>query len=151
MTGSQLTVPGLLEKLAARQVAADAEITDLRDQIDKLTNALAAAEHERTRWASARETVLALATEEQPEPAVLTRTPVTPAYPQIIDAFTQADGPLRAKQACQVLGAETDTRHVEGMRSKLKKLVTRGILTEPEAGVFALAPQRPPSAQANIT
>jgi hypothetical protein len=41
VTSTQLTVPGLLEKLADRQTAADAEITDLREQIDKLTDALA--------------------------------------------------------------------------------------------------------------
>lgn len=139
MTTSQLTVPGLLEKLAARQAAAEAKITRLREQIDKLTDALAAAEHERARWTNARETVLALAGEEQLEPATLTRSPVTPAYPLIIGVFNQADGALRVKQVCQALGAETDARHIEGMRPKLKKLVARGILTEPEPGIFALA------------
>lgn len=134
-----LTVPGLLDKLAARQAAAEAAITDLREQIGKLTDALATAEHERDRWASARESVLALAGEEQPDPAALTRIPVTPAYPQIISVFTSGTGPLRAKEVCQVLDAGTDPRHVEGMRSKLKKLVARGILTEPEPGLFTLA------------
>ena len=43
------------------------------------------------------------------------------------------------KEACRTLGIGTDVRHVEGLRSKLKKLVARGILTEPEAGLFALA------------
>jgi hypothetical protein len=83
--------------------------------------------------------VLALAAEDQPDPTVLTHTPVTPAYPQIIEAFTHATGPLRAKEACRALGTDTDARHVEGMRSKLKKLVARGILAEPEAGRFTLA------------
>jgi hypothetical protein len=32
--------------------------------------------------------------------------------------------------ACQVLGTGTDPRHVEGLRSKLKKLVARNLLTE---------------------
>ena len=138
MTNSQFTVPGLLDKLAARQAAAQAEITHLNEQIGKLTDALAQAERERDRWAGARETVLALAAEEQPDPAVLTHVPVTPGYPQIIAAFTGA-GPLRAKELCQALGIGTDPRHVEGMRSKLKKLVARGILTEPEAGLFTPA------------
>lgn len=102
----------------------------------KLTGELAAAERERDRWASTRETILALAGEHQPEPAAVTRMPVTPAYPQIIEAFTRASGPLRAKDACRALDIDTDARHVEGMRSKLKKLVARGVLTELEAGVF---------------
>jgi hypothetical protein len=134
-----LTIPGLLDKLAARQAAAEAEIADLREQIGKLTDALAGAERERDRWACTRETVLALTAEEHPEPATLTRTSVTPAYPQIIAVFTGGAGPLRAKEICRALGSNTDPRHVEGLRSKLKKLVARGILTEPEAGLFALA------------
>ncbi len=110
----------------------------LREQLGKLTDALAAAERERDRWAEAHETVPALANEERPDPVALTRAPVTPAYPQIIAAFTGA-GPLRAKEVCRVTGTGTDSRHVEGMRSELKKLVARGILAEPEAGVFVLA------------
>ena len=46
---------------------------------------------------------------------------------------------LRAKEICRALGNGTDARHVEGMRSKLKKLVARGILDEPEAGLLDLA------------
>ena len=135
----QLTVPGLLDKLAARQAAAEAAISDLREQIGKLTGALAIAERERERWAGARESVLALAAEEQPDLAALTRIPATPAYPQIISVFTGGAGRLRAKEVCRVLDAGTDPRHVEGRRSKLKKLVARGVLAEPEPGLFALA------------
>jgi transposase len=139
MTSGPLTVPGLIDKLTARQAAAETQITHLREQVAKLTDALTAAEYERDRWASARESVLALATEDHPDPAALTRAPVTPAYRQIIATFTDATTPLRAKDACQALGVGTDPRHVEASRSKLKKLVARGILTEPEAGLFTLA------------
>jgi hypothetical protein len=136
VVNGSLTIPDLLEKLASRHAAAEAEIAHLREEVAKLTGELAAAERERDRWASTRETILALAGEHQPEPAVLTRTTATPAYPQIIEAFARAAGPLRAKDACRALGIDTDPRHVEGMRSKLKKLVARGVLTELEAGVF---------------
>ncbi len=34
------------------------------------------------------------------------------------------------------LGLGTEPRHVEGMRSKLKRLVERGILTEPSSGLL---------------
>jgi hypothetical protein len=54
--------------------------------------------------------------------------------------LTDAVTPLCAKEACQGLGIGADPRHVEGSRSKLKKLVARGILTAPAAGVFAIAP-----------
>lgn len=71
----------------------------------------------------------------RPEAGSLARTPVTPAYPQIIAVFTSGAGRLRAREVCQALGSGIDPRHTEGMRSKL---VARGILTEPEAGLFAL-------------
>jgi hypothetical protein len=137
VNATPLTVPSLIDKLAARQAAADTEIAHLREQLAKLTGALAEAERER--WATTRQSVLALAAEHHPDHALLlTRTPVTPAYQQIIAAFTGAPGPLRAKQVCQILRADTDARHVEALRSKLKKLVARDILTEPQPGLFTL-------------
>ena len=114
-------------------------ITQLRDQVAKLTDALAAAERELDWWAGTRETILALAAEHHPDPAVLTHAPVTPACRQIIATLTSATTPLRAKDACQQLGFSTDPRHIEGLHSKLKKLVARGILTGPEAGLFTLS------------
>ncbi len=142
-----LTAAALLDKLAARQAAADAQIAHLREQLAKLTDALAAAEHERDRWAGAHQTVTALIAQEHPDQVVRTRAvdatrPATPGYPQILAAFTAATAPLRAKELCQLLRAGTEPRHVEGMRSKLKKLVTRGILTEPSPGVFTLTNQK---------
>jgi predicted nucleic acid-binding Zn-ribbon protein len=132
-----LTVQALIDKLTARQAAADAEIADLRERMAELTDALVAAERERDRWAGTRETVLALAAEEHPDQAAATR-PVTPAYQQILAAFTTAAGPLRAKELCQALEVGTESRHIEGVRSKLKKLTARGLLTEPSPGMFAL-------------
>jgi hypothetical protein len=79
---------------------------------------------------------LALAGEHDPEPGTLTRAPITPGYTQIIAVFTGGAGRLRAREICQALDIGTDPRHTEGMRSKL---VARGILSEPEAGLFALA------------
>ncbi|MGW0884719.1 transposase [Streptomyces sp. NPDC002671] len=55
-----------------------------------------------------------------------------------------ADG-LRARDVCRALGLGTEPRHTEGMRAKLKCLVNRGILTEPEPepGLFTLTPPAP--------
>jgi hypothetical protein len=145
MTIGPLTVPALIDKLTVRQAAAEAQIAHLREQVAKLADALAVAERERDRWVGARETILALAAEEHPDPVALTRAPVTPAYQQIIAAFTSAATPLRAKEACHMLGTGADSRHVEALRPKLKKLVARGILTEPEAGLFTLANATAPS------
>ncbi|WP_409468505.1 hypothetical protein [Streptomyces sp. HC307] len=146
MSTGALTVAALLDKLTARQAAADAEVADLRERVAKVTDALAAAEHERDRWADARETVMALVAEVHPDQATDAARSATPAYQQILAAFTDAAGPLRAKEICQALEAGTEPRHVEGTRSKLKKLTARGILTEPSPGLFALAPPQAQSA-----
>lgn len=95
----------------------------------------------------AHQSITALIAEEHPAQMVRTRAagavrPATPGYPQILAAFTTATEPLRAKELCQALHAGTEPRHVEGMRSKLKKLVTRGILTEPSPGIFTLTNQK---------
>ncbi len=142
-----LTAAALLDKLAAHQAAADAQIAELRERLATLTDALAAAERERDRWAGAHQSITALIAEEHPDQVVRTRTvgavrPATPGYPQILAAFTATTAPLRAKELCQALHAGTAPRHVEGMRSKLKKLVTRGILTEPSSGIFTLTNQK---------
>ena len=141
MNTGPLTIQALLDKLTARHAAADAEIADLRERLAKLTDALSAAEREHHRWAEARETVLALVAEEHPEQAAAPR-PVTPAYQQTLSAFTAATGPLRAKEVCQATDTGTEARHIEGMRSKLKKLTARGLLTEPSPGLFTLASQK---------
>ncbi|AJT69861.1 hypothetical protein T261_8267 [Streptomyces lydicus] len=35
---------------------------------------------------------------------------------------------------CEILGSGTEPRHTESVRAKLKRLVDRDILTEPEPG-----------------
>ncbi|GAA1948227.1 hypothetical protein GCM10009837_87320 [Streptomyces durmitorensis] len=48
-----------------------------------------------------------------------------------------AGHPLRARDLCGALDLPTIPKNTEGIRSKLKRLVTRGVLTEPEPGLFA--------------
>ncbi len=62
----------------------------------------------------------------------------SPVYQQVLDVFAASDGPLRCKQVCEQLGLGSEARHLEGMRSRLKRLVRRGRLVEPDPGVFAL-------------
>jgi hypothetical protein len=61
------------------------------------------------------------------------------AYRDVWEVLVDAGGPLRAKQLSVALGLGTEPRHVEGMRSKLKRLVRRGWLAEVEPGLFACA------------
>jgi hypothetical protein len=61
------------------------------------------------------------------------------AYRDILTALEAATGPLSAAQVCAHLGTGGEKRHVEGMRSKLKRLCARGWLAETEPGAFTLA------------
>jgi hypothetical protein len=63
--------------------------------------------------------------------------PDHPAYQQILTTFADTGKPLRARDLCQALDLLIVPKNTEGIRSKLKRLVTRGILTEPEPGLFA--------------
>lgn len=64
-----------------------------------------------------------------------------PAYQQILTVFADIRRPMRARDLCQALDLLTVPKNTEGIRSELKRLVARGIFTEPEPGLFA-----PPSA-----
>ncbi len=54
--------------------------------------------------------------------------------------FTTAGTALRAKDICHALGVGTTANDTESLRAKLKRLVARHVLLEPEPGVFTLAP-----------
>jgi hypothetical protein len=58
------------------------------------------------------------------------------AYRDVLEVLADAGRPLRAKQIAAALGLGQEPRHVEGLRSKLKRLVRRGWLTEPAAGLY---------------
>jgi hypothetical protein len=131
----------LLERLAERERAARDQVERLREQIGALTAQLAEAENELSRLEITRETVLALAAEDEAEHAA---DPVlaSPAYRQILAAFEHAEDGLRAKDLCQALDTGLEPKQIEGMRARLKRLVGRSILTEPEPGLFTLHRQR---------
>ncbi|WP_206307051.1 hypothetical protein [Streptomyces sp. F001] len=57
---------------------------------------------------------------------------------QILALFEDGEHGLRAQDFCEALGTGTGNRHVEGARAKVKRLVSRGILTEPEPGLFTM-------------
>lgn len=45
----------------------------------------------------------------------------------------------QAADVCHQLGLGTEAKDTEGVRAKLKRLVKRSVLSEPEAGLFTLA------------
>src|SRR6266498_1973217 len=58
------------------------------------------------------------------------------AYRDVLEVLADAAQPLRARQIAAALGLGEEPRHVEGLRLKLKRLVRRGWLAEPAAGLF---------------
>ncbi|MFB7668891.1 hypothetical protein ACFC1R_34065, partial [Kitasatospora sp. NPDC056138] len=104
---------------------------------------LAAAEDTLKRLEITRETLAELAAEDGIQPP----EPLPPGYREILAAIEKTWDGLRAKDVCRALGLGTEPRHTEGTRAKPKRLVSRGILTEPEPGLFTMpqpTPQIPP-------
>ncbi|MCX5206678.1 hypothetical protein OG897_35405 [Streptomyces sp. NBC_00237] len=124
----------LLAQIDERQAAGREEAARLREQIAQLGEQLAAVEHRLERLEVTRETVLEIA--EDSDSGGL--EPLPSAYRQILALFEDDEHGLRAKDICEALGTGTENRHVEGARAKLKRLVSRGILTEPEPGLFTM-------------
>ncbi len=58
------------------------------------------------------------------------------AYRDVLEVLADAGQPLRARQIAAALGLGEEPRSVEGLRLKLKRLVKRGWLAEPAAGLF---------------
>ncbi|MFI6495362.1 hypothetical protein [Streptomyces sp. NPDC050564] len=123
----------ILAKIEARQELIRDTVERLREQITHLTEQLAAAEDILNRLEITRATILELATEDGAPPP----DPLPPGYREILALFEQAEEGLRAKDVCRALGLGTEPRHTENTRAKLKRLVNRGILAEPEPGLFA--------------
>jgi hypothetical protein len=129
----------LLDKIEARQQLIRETTGHLREQIALLTEQLAAAERTLHRLDITRETMLELAAEDGIEPP----EPLPPGYREVLGAFEQAGHGLRAREICEILGIGTEPRHTESIRAKLKRLVDRDLLAEPEPGLFAPAQPAP--------
>jgi hypothetical protein len=128
----------LLDKIDAREQALACEIEQTQVQIEALTARLGelgeAIEHLRI----TRKTLVSLA--EDPATADPAAPPPVlpghPAYQQILTVFADVGRPLRARDLCEALDLPIISKNTENIRSKLKRLVSRGILVETEPGLF---------------
>ncbi|MEC3919153.1 hypothetical protein [Nocardia sp. CDC160] len=59
-------------------------------------------------------------------------------YQDVLEVLADAGRPLRAGHIAAALGLEVAPAKVEGLRSKLKRLVARGWLDEQTPGLFAI-------------
>ena len=152
-------VPSLMAALDARESACRSRAGELSERIAELSEELSRVEGELSRLQITRETVEAVLADgpravagDADGPArsgsgdvaaaLLAAEAVgdvsvtSPDYQRIIALFATTGSAWRCKEVCVELGLETEARHVEGMRAKLKRLVERGILAETAPGLF---------------
>ncbi len=158
----------LIDELQRREATAREEAEELRGQIGQLAERLAGVEERLSRLVITRETVeevlngsgaeatLATVVPDGAAPSrpghlsavgVLAVPPWRPgveasvlpeAYRDLLEVAEDAGRPLRAGQIAAAAGLSTDKAKVEGLRSKLKRLVERGWLAEAGPGLFTL-------------
>jgi uncharacterized small protein (DUF1192 family) len=129
----------ILGLIAERETTAQHTLGELRQQIAALTAEATRIDAELADLATTRHTLRALAAAEftTDEPTV-----ISSAYQQILAVLGAATTGMRAKDICLALDIEPLPKHVEGARAKLKRLVSRNILTETQPGIFTLAEKR---------
>jgi hypothetical protein len=141
MTGQDPGRP-LLDRIGAREATLAREAEQTRALIDELAAKLRDLDEAIDHLRITRKTLLALADEPQPrtEPAALMAPPPVlpdhPAYQQILAVFADTGRPMRARDLCQAMDMPIVSKNTENIRSKLKRLVSRGILVETEPGLF---------------
>ena len=139
MSGSEAAKP-FLEQIEAREQHLADQAEQTRAQIEHLTARLAGLDTEITELRITRKTLLGIAAglTTEPGPQQPSTTPAVPEHPAYqLTVFADADGPLRCRDLCQALDLPIISKNTEGIRFKLKRLVSRGVLTEPEPGLFA--------------
>ena len=132
----------LLDKIDAREQALAREAGEAQAQIDELTARLRELNEAISDLQVTRKTLIALTGQDEDQPAAEPAGPSPvlpdhPAYQQILDAFADLRRPLRARDLCVALDLPVVSKNTENIRSKLKRLVSRGILAETEPGLFA--------------
>ncbi|MGH3288007.1 MAG: hypothetical protein ACRDPD_25465, partial [Streptosporangiaceae bacterium] len=129
----------LLDRIDAREQALAREAGDVQARIDELTARLGELSQAISDLQVTRKTLLSLAGEDDAQPAAEPAEPLPvlpdhPACQQILTAFADLQRPLRARDLCVALDLPIASKNTENIRSKLKRLVSRGILIETEPG-----------------
>jgi hypothetical protein len=131
----------LLDRIDAREQALAREAGQAQARIDEITARLRELEEAISDLQVTRKTLLSLAGHDDGQPAAEPAGPSPalpghPAYQQILAAFADLRRPLRARDLCVALDLPIAAKNTENIRSKLKRLVSRGILIETEPGLF---------------
>ena len=130
----------LLDRIDAREQALARKAEQAQAAIDEAAARLRELRQEISDLQVTRKTLIALAGQDDEPPAAEAAPapdlPEPPAYRQILDAFAELHRPLRARDLCTALDLPITAKNTEGIRSKLKRLVSRSILVETEPGLF---------------
>ncbi|MFI7618479.1 hypothetical protein ACIBP6_45385 [Nonomuraea terrae] len=101
-----------------------------------MSERLSAAEQIVSRLSVTRETILERTGDlAEAPPAAST---LLPAYRQFLAIVEQAPDGLRVEDICRVLNTGMESKHTESPRAKVERMVARGVLVEPGAGLFTL-------------
>ncbi|QNE73529.1 hypothetical protein F0344_01905 [Streptomyces finlayi] len=130
-------VKDILEHIKVRERELVGQAEQFRARIEELTRQLGEIDAESENLRITRKTLLALSLPSPTADPERPDIPDHPAYQQILTALADAARPMRARDLCQALDLPILPKNTEGIRSKLKRLVSRGILIEPESGLFA--------------
>ena len=128
----------LLARIDAREQALAREAEEAQARINELTARLRDLQQEISDLQVTRKTLLSLAGQDDAPAAPAPLLPDHPACQQIMTAFADLRRPLRARDLCIALDLPIAAKNTENIRSKLKRLVSRGILVETEPGLFTL-------------
>lgn len=136
MIGRELTLGAVLARLEEREgeIAAQTEATQAK--IAELTALLGGYAKAAEEVRITRKTLLEMPDPPLPTPPTVA-LPDHPAYQQIMAVFAAADAPMRARAVCEAMDLKIAPNNINNVRLKLKRLADRGILTEPEQGLFA--------------
>lgn len=126
-------MPTVLAKIADREQELHTAADQLRARIEDLAGQLRELDAELDELAIARKVILALSPDE-----ATPRLPDNPVYQHALTVLGEAAEPLRARDLCRALNMGTEPTQIEGMRDKLKRLVTVGLAIEPEPGLFTM-------------
>jgi hypothetical protein len=130
-------VKAILEHIETRERELADQAGQFRARIEELTRQLGELDAESEDLRITRKTLLTLTPPSPDTGPDRPDIPDHPAYQQILTALADAGRPLRARDLCQALDLPILPKNTEGIRCKLKRLVSRGILREPEPGLFA--------------
>ncbi|MFC5674909.1 hypothetical protein [Streptomyces incanus] len=129
-------VKDVLAYIEARERELGEQAGRLRSSIEDLTARLGELDAETENLRITRKTLLSIPAPAPADDPPRAEAPDHPAYRQILAVFADTGRSMRARDLCEALDLPLLPKNTEGIRSKLKRLVTRGVLTEPEPGLF---------------